>query len=81
MNRSSIIIIILTTILLGGLASSYSGKQPYGFFRNAQWADKGGYYIYLPHAFIYDLDADAVPDSLYEQTGLGYSKENGKLVS
>lgn len=38
------------------------------------WADKAGYYVYLPATFIYDWDASKMPDSLAMRTGEGFKE-------
>ncbi len=44
------------------------------------WADKAGYYIYLPATFIYSWNANALPDSIVEKTGFGFNvDEKGKI--
>ncbi|MEI6122513.1 MAG: hypothetical protein WCQ95_02685 [Bacteroidota bacterium] len=36
------------------------------------WADKAGYYVYLPSTFIYHFDASSFPDSITKNTGNGF---------
>ena len=46
-------------------------------------ADKAGYYIYSPTAFIYHFDASLIPDSIVEKTGNGFQidKINNKILT
>lgn len=45
------------------------------------WADKGGYYIYLPWIFNYELGAGKFDKNISERLGDGFSIENDKLIS
>lgn len=47
------------------------------------FADKAGYYVFLPSAFIYKFDANAFPDSVDYKTGNGFElmHETGKIRS
>lgn len=81
MKRLYLLVIGSLLILLGWLATDWANKQPYGFYRNALWADKSGYYIYLPFAFEYQFNASAIPDSLSEKTGSGFAVEDEKLIT
>ncbi len=44
------------------------------------WADKAGYYVYLPATFIYDWNGNALPDSITEKTGEGFSITPGGKI-
>lgn len=43
------------------------------------WADKAGYYIYLPSLFIYDFQAEKLPSYIDVKTGNGFTIEDGKI--
>jgi hypothetical protein len=47
------------------------------------FADKAGYYVYLPSTFIYDFDARSFPDSIVQKTGGGFNlgKKKGKVIT
>ncbi len=47
------------------------------------WADRAGYYVYLPMLFKYGTDSRNFPDSIAEKTGLGFStdKIKGKIYT
>lgn len=40
------------------------------------WADKAGYYVYLPALFNYNFDAAAFPDSIAAKTGDGFQLDS-----
>lgn len=43
------------------------------------WADKAGYYVYLPATFIYGFDVSQFPDKIDQKTGNGFSLQDGIL--
>lgn len=45
------------------------------------WADKAGYYVYLPAFFIYHFQANAMPDSIAVKTGDGFKLYGGKIIT
>lgn len=47
------------------------------------WADKAGYYVYLPALFNYNFDAAAFPDSIAAKTGDGFQLDtaNNKIIT
>ncbi|MBX0292185.1 hypothetical protein K3G63_17180 [Hymenobacter sp. HSC-4F20] len=58
----------------------HSKAKPFTYHSEI-WADKAGYYVYLPAAFRYDFDARAIPDSLAKATGDGFrlNQATGKV--
>ena len=42
------------------------------------WADKAGYYIYLPALFFFHFDAKQCPEKIDEKTGNGFSLDHQK---
>jgi hypothetical protein len=64
----SIFMIIISLYL------SYDKHKDMGYFNyhSELWADKSGYYIYLPAAFIYHFDASQLPDSIEYRMGTGF---------
>lgn len=72
---------IAIALFLGYLALDFSKKQPYGFFRNPFWADKAGYYVFLPYVLQAEFDASALPDSVSQKTGFGFKLVNNKVQS
>jgi hypothetical protein len=47
-------------------------------YQSEIWADKAGYYVYLPSLFIYGFDASSFPDSIDVKTGDGFHLVDGK---
>lgn len=45
------------------------------------WADKAGYYVYLPAFFIYDFNGKTMPQGIDKKTGNGFVIENGKIIT
>lgn len=41
-------------------------------FRSELWADKAGYYVYLPAALKFNFDPQSFPDSIDQKTGDGF---------
>ncbi len=81
MNWKHIFFPFIITIILGSIALNYVSKQPYGFFRSSFFADKAGYYVYLPYVFKYGLETSQLPDSVVVKTGLGFNLENEKIYT
>lgn len=48
---------------------SHSGYYNY---HSEIWADKAGYYVYLPAALKFNFDASQFPDSIEQKTGFGF---------
>ncbi len=42
------------------------------------WADRGGYYIYLPAFFMYKMDIKQAPETIDEKTGWGFTLDYKK---
>ena len=74
------ILCLLATFLLLESFQRHAGG------RSANWekeiyADKSGYYVYLPALFIYHFDPQKFPQGIVEKTGNGFAFENGKIKS
>lgn len=58
---------------------SKSGKFNY---HSEIWADRAGYYIYLPATFIYGFDGQQLPDNIAVKTGDGFAVDSmGRIIS
>lgn len=57
---------------------SKSGVQNY---HSEIWADKAGYYIYLPSLFIYNFQAEKLPSNIDKKTGNGFSIDDDKIIT
>ena len=75
----------LAFLLVGGflafLSFQHHDKHPYGDWRGAMWADKSGYYAFLPY-FTEDGFADYYrEDSLRAEVGHGFKIEQGRMIN
>lgn len=66
------------TILLSLNRHSKSGIHNY---HSEIWADKAGYYVYLPALFIYNFQTEEMPVDIDKKTGDGFFIEDGKIVT
>jgi hypothetical protein len=82
-SRFKTVFWILLTALLIFLAFNRHSKTGIYYYRSQIYADKAGYYVYLPAAFIYQFDARAFPDSVDIKTGNGFQleHENNKVIT
>lgn len=80
--RSALILISLALlyILLVRLAGRYN-NYPYGDWHSEIYADKAGYYIYLPAAFLHGFYQEAYPDDIEARLGHGFRFEEGRLFT
>lgn len=53
-------------------------KSPLHNYQSEVWADKAGYYVYLPLAINYKLDARKLPDSISIKTGDAFFVDSAK---
>ena len=66
------------TIFLSLNRHSRSGIQNY---HSEIWADKAGYYIYLPSLLIYNFHTERMPTEIDKKTGNGFFIEDGKIIT
>jgi hypothetical protein len=67
---------IFFLLLLGlSLYLTFQAHKDKGYFnwKSEIWADRAGYYIYLPSFFMYHFDAKKCPEKIEEKTGYGFS--------
>ena len=52
-------------------------------YQSEIWADKAGYYAYLPAAFKFDFNSNKFPDSIDVKTGNGFTldQKTGKVIT
>jgi len=62
------------------LACRYNDYPP-GDWQSVIWADKAGYYIYLPATFIHGYHQSSYPEGIEERLGKGFRFEGGKLYT
>ncbi|MFK5857427.1 MAG: glycosyltransferase family 39 protein [Bacteroidota bacterium] len=58
-------------------------KSGYFNYHSEIWADKAGYYVYLPAAFKFNFNPENFPDSIDVNTGNGFTldEKNGKVIT
>ena len=71
------LIIYLSLVKVAGELNDH----PAGDWKSEIYADKSGYYIYLPATFIYGFYESSFPDSIDVRMGDGFSFYRGKLVT
>lgn len=69
--RTLIIFFVLWTSLLLITFNKHIRREP-NTYNSEIWADKAGYYVYLPATFIYNWDGKLMPDSIDKKTGDGF---------
>ena len=83
MRKSKRLIILFLLFLIFCSLSLYRHKdiEP-NTFRTEIWADRAGYYVYLPSIFLYNFSGDEFPENIEEQTGYGFQvNQNNDKVS
>ena len=70
-NYSWLIWVLLYGVLIFLTLNKHS-KSGYFNYHSEIWADKAGYYVYLPAAFKYNFEANQFPDSIDVNTGNGF---------
>jgi hypothetical protein len=48
-------------------------KGNFGTYQHTVWADKSGYYVFLPMVFEYGFDAEKMPDGIENRVGNGFT--------
>ena len=73
MRKIKRLIILFLLFLIFCSLSLYRHKniEP-NTFRTEIWADRAGYYIYLPSLFLYSFSSDEFPENIEEHTGHGF---------
>ncbi|PKP33149.1 MAG: hypothetical protein CVT99_01480 [Bacteroidetes bacterium HGW-Bacteroidetes-16] len=67
-----LVLILLLGIMIF-LTFNRHSKSGYFNYHSEIWADKAGYYVYLPATFKYAFNPDEFPDSMDVRTGYGFS--------
>jgi len=62
--------------LLVFLTFNRHSKSGYFNYQSEIWADKAGYYVYLPAALKFNFEANKFPKSIDEKTGLGFKLDS-----
>lgn len=78
-KQQTLYFILILFLAAGMLALAFHRNDPVRteFWRVEIYADKAGYYIYLPSAFIYSFNSEAYPENIEEKCGYGFSLKEG----
>lgn len=68
----TIFVWLLITALFIFLTLNKHSRSGIFNYHSEIWADKAGYYVYLPLTFIYHFDASSFPDSITDKIGGGF---------
>lgn len=82
--KSSRLVFVYFTVLAGIMlfATLNIHRQSKVFdYHSEIFADKAGYYVYLPALFIYDFNPQKFPDSIDVKTGFGFKLTEDKIVT
>lgn len=63
------------------LSFNRHSKSTYNNYHSVIWADKAGYYIYLPATFIYNWDASKLDTSVTRSTGNGFILQDDNKIN
>jgi len=80
-KRFSLLFFLLLFILTLIITFTYHQGRGYLNYRAEIYADKAGYYSYLPAAVFCGFDPERFPDSIVEKTGHGFdlNRDHGKV--
>ena len=79
-NNKSILLILIYTCLCFLSIYRHKNVEP-NTFRSEIWADRAGYYVYLPSTFIYNFSSAKFPEDIEIQTGNGFSLKEDKIIT
>ena len=73
-------LLFFISLLAGSLILTFKTHENKGFYnwQSELWADRAGYYIYLPSLFMYHFDAKKCPEKLDEKLGYGFTIDHEK---
>ncbi|WP_018344403.1 hypothetical protein [Cytophaga aurantiaca] len=78
--RTLIIFLVLWIGLLLITFNKHLRREP-NTYHSEIWADKAGYYVYLPATFIYHWQGDSIPESIHKQKGDGFKIIGNHVVT
>ena len=76
-KRKIVFFLLLLMVSLFLTFRIHHGKGQYNW-QSEIWADRAGYYIYLPSFFMYHFDAKRCPEKIDEKTGSGFVIDHEK---
>lgn len=71
-KKIQLFLLLLFTALCVFLTLNKHSRSGIFNYTSEIYTDKAGYYVYLPALFIYDFEADKLPDSIVLKTGNGF---------
>lgn len=77
----SILLFLILWLLFSFLAINRHSKSKLFSYQSEFWADKAGYLVYLPMTFHFHWKNGAMPDSVAQKSGNGFSVQDGKVIS
>lgn len=84
-QKKSLIIISFIALWMSLFSLALEKHKAFGLYnyQSELWADKSGYYVYLPAAHLYGFDASAFPAEVDENTGQGFKLDSasGKVIT
>ncbi|MDZ4757174.1 MAG: hypothetical protein SGJ10_03415 [Bacteroidota bacterium] len=69
--KKHLIVLIVLYALLALLSLNRHSKAVLYSFTSEIWADRAGYFVYMPATFIYNWDADKLPNGITKKQVLG----------
>ncbi|MDX9931806.1 MAG: hypothetical protein RB294_04415 [Bacteroidales bacterium] len=77
------LLFLLFSVIVMFLSFNRHSKSGVFNYHSEIWADKAGYYIYLPAVFNYNFNAASFPDSIAAKTGDGFRIDtiNNKVIT
>lgn len=76
-----IIILLVISALILNISLCHHRAERIFYWENEIYCDKGGYYVYLPAAFLYCFNGENFPDYAEEKAGHGFNIVNGKVIT
>lgn len=81
MSKSKVLYLFALFIVFSLLSLYRHNNIPLNTFRSEIWADRAGYFIYLPATFKYNYATNKFPDSIDILTGDGFSFRTNKVIT
>jgi len=79
--KNSVFLFLIIWIALLLLTINRHIKREPNTYNSEIWADKAGYYVYLPATFIYNWNGQSMPDSIDKKTGDGFKIINNNITT
>jgi hypothetical protein len=76
-----VVLLISIYILLVGLSLNRHSHSKLYNYHSELWADRAGYYVYLPAVFIYHLDGSKMDSHIINKTGKGFDIIGNKIIT